>query len=294
MDSRDRVNLPPDPNTRKPRFKLPAGAWDTHFHILGPPHLIPYSEDRPYTPPSCPVEHYFGMAAVVGLERGVMVHPIVHGFDNTLTFKTLEKGQGRLRGTVRNNPDLTAADIRKLHAAGVRSIRFTFAEALHGKFDERHLYDLVARVEPVRWVLDFHIDAVDVVKHAEILRRLPLPVIIDHFGGVISRRGIDRPALKVLLDLAAESHIWVKLAAHDRTLFRGGKYEDIVAAAKALIARSPDRIIWGTDWPHPYVYEHGKMPNDGDLVNMLLDFSPDEVARNKILADNPKRLFDFD
>src|SRR5262249_39764303 len=133
-----------------------------------------------------------------------------------------------------------------------------------------------------------------VARHAELLRRLPLPVIIDHFGGVISRAGINQPALRALLDLAAEPHIWVKFAAHDRVLLRGGRYEDIVAVAQQIVARSPDRIIWGTDWLHPYVYQHGRMPNDGDLIDMLLDFAPNETARNKILADNPARLFGFD
>ncbi len=290
----DRVPLPPDPNTRRPRLQAPPGSWDTHFHAFGSPHLLPYDAKRPYTPPSAPVEHWFGMAGVLGIERGVMVQPVVHGYDNAQVLHTLRRGGGRLRAIVRNNPDISAAEIKTLHAAGVRGIRFSFTEALHGHFDEAHLRALVTRVEPHRWILDFHIEAEDVREHAEILRRLPLPVIIDHFGGVISPAGINEPALRALLDLAGEPHIWVKFAAHDRLLFRGARYEDIVSVAKRIVARSPDRIIWGTDWPHPYVYQHGKMPNDGDLLDMLQDFAPDEASRRKILADNPARLFGFD
>jgi predicted TIM-barrel fold metal-dependent hydrolase len=293
MEARDRVPLPPDPNPRKPRFIPPPGTCDTHFHVFGPPHLIPYREDRPYTPPSAPIEHYLGMASVVGIERGVMAQPVVHGFDNRQLFHTLARGEGRLRAFVRNNPDLTAPDLRKLHDAGVRGMRFSFAEALQGHFDEKQLFELVARIEPLHWILDFHIDPDDIVAHAEVLRRLPLPVIIDHFGTVITRKGIHAPALRTLLDLAGENHIWVKFAAHDRALARGARFEDIVSVSHALIARSPDRLIWGTDWPHPYVYEHGKMPNDGDLMNMMLDFAPDETVRRRILADNPARLFQF-
>jgi predicted TIM-barrel fold metal-dependent hydrolase len=294
MPEIDRVPLPPDPNTRPPRFKVPAGSWDTHFHVFGSPHLIPYDEKRPYTPPSAPIEHWLGMASVLGLERGVMVQPVVHGYDNSQVLRTLSVGDGKLRAIVRNNPDISKTDIDGLHAAGVRGIRFSFTEALHGHFDSAHLRSIVARVERYRWVLDFHVEANDIVRHAEILRTLPLPVIIDHFGGVIGRTGINQAALRVLLDLIAEGHIWVKFAAHDRLLHRGARYEDIVAVAQKLVARASDRIIWGTDWPHPYVYQQGTMPNDGDLIDMLLDFAPDDAVRGKILADNPVRLFGFD
>jgi Amidohydrolase len=173
----------------------------------------------------------------------------------------------------------------------VRGVRFSFREALHGHFDEARLQSIIARVEPRRWILDFHIEADDVLTYAEILRKLPLPVIVDHFGSVISRAGINQTALNVLLDLAGERHIWVKFAAHDRMLHRGARYTDIVSVARQIIERSPDRIIWGTDWPHPYVYRHGEVPNDGDLMNMLLDFAPEEATRRKLLADNPARLF---
>ena len=169
----DRVPLPPDPNTRKPRLQIPPGSWDTHFHVFGSPHLIPYDITRPYTPPSAPVEHWLGMAAVLGIERGVMVQPVVHGYDNAQVLHTLAVGDGRLRAIVRNNPDISTADIKTLHAAGVRGIRFSFTEALHGHFDEGHLRSIVARVERHRWILDFHIEANDIAKYAEIFTVCP-------------------------------------------------------------------------------------------------------------------------
>ena len=294
MNDIDRVPLPPDPNTLQPRFVVPPGSWDTHFHVFGSPHLIAYSATRPYTPPAAPIEHYLGMASILGLERGVMVQPVVHGFDNRQVLHSLAKGEGRLRGIVRNNPDIGAPELANLHSVGVRGIRFSFAEGVKGHFDEAQLFGLVKRVEPFRWVLDFHIDPEDIVKHVEILGKLPLPVIIDHFGMIIKRDGINQSALAALLDLALEPHIWVKFATPDRMLARGARYEHIVSVAHALVERAQDRIIWGTDWPHPYVYDHGKMPNDGDLMNMLLDFVPNESIRKKILVDNPSRLFGFD
>jgi 2-pyrone-4,6-dicarboxylate lactonase len=293
MSDIDRVPLPPDPNTRRPKFQPPPGACDTHFHVFGPPHLVPFSEDRPYTPPSAPVEHYLGMCRVLGVERGVLAQPIVHGFDNRQVFHTLARGEGRLRAVVRNNPDLSEPELRKLNDAGVRGLRFTFTERLHGTFDERQLAGLLRKVEPLHWILDFHIDPADIERYAEILRRLPLPVIIDHCGSVNEGSGIHQAGLRALLDLAEEKHIWVKIAAHDRALHRGARYEDVVSVVQALVRRCPERLMWGTDWPHPYVYRHGEMPNDGDLINMMLDFAPDEKTRNAILADNPARLFGF-
>jgi predicted TIM-barrel fold metal-dependent hydrolase len=294
MSDIDRVPLPSDPNTRAPRFKAPPGSWDTHFHIFGPPHLIPYDVNRPYTPPAAPIEHWLGMAAVLGIQRGVMAQPVVHGYDNAQILHTLRVGEGRLRAFVRDNPDISSDEIERLHLAGVRGVRFSFKETLQGRFDEARLNSIVARVEPHRWILDFHIGANDVVRYAETLRKLPLPVIIDHFGGVISRTGINQSALNALLDLADEPHIWVKFAAHDRMLHRGARFDDIVSVARQIIERTPDRVIWGTDWPHPYLFRHGDVPNDGDLMNMLLDFAPEEAARQKILADNPARLFGDD
>jgi predicted TIM-barrel fold metal-dependent hydrolase len=293
MEPIDRVPLPPDPNTRKPKFRPPAGTCDTHFHVFGPPHLVPFSADRPYTPPSAPIDHYLGMAKVIGVERAVLAQPIVHGFDNAQVFYTLARGEGRLRAVVRNNPDLPDLELRKLNDAGVRGIRFTFTERLHGAFDESQLATLMRKVERFNWILDFHIDPPDIVRHAELLRRLPLQVIIDHCGSVVTPKGIHEAGLRALLDLAGEKHIFVKIAAHDRALARGARYEDVVSVAQALVRRCPDRLIWGTDWPHPYVYRHGEMPNDGDLMNMMLDFASDEAVRHAILADNPARLFGF-
>ncbi len=120
-----------------------------------------------------------------------------------------------------------------------------------------------------------------------------MPVVIDHSGLVDSRKGLDQSAFRVLLDLVALPHVWVKISGADRRLYAGECYEDIVAMAHALIARAPDRVIWGTDWPHAYVYQAGRQINDGDLISFMLDFAPDEAARRKILADNPARLFGF-
>jgi len=291
MDAKLKVPFPPDPNPRKPRFALPPGTCDTHFHVFGPPEVFPYVERRQYTPPAAPIEHYLSMAKTIGMSRGVLVVPAVHGFENEVMHDALAKAEGRLVGMIRANADLTEADNRALHARGVRGIRFNFVRGLGGDFDSGLMGRVLARLKDLPWAVDFHIEAELLVEHAELLRRIDKPVVIDHFGQVSSRNWQNDPAFRVLLDLMGLPNMWVKVSGADRRLYAGERYEDLVAMARALIARAPDRVIWGTDWPHAYVYEAGRQINDGALIDFVADYAPDETARRKILADNPARLF---
>jgi predicted TIM-barrel fold metal-dependent hydrolase len=293
MDAKLQVPFPPDPNPKKPRFTPPPGTCDTHFHVFGPPEVFPYVASRLYTPPAAPIEHYLSMAKAIGMERGVLVVPAVHGFENAMMHDALAKADGRLRGMIRASADLSEADNRALHARGVRGIRFNAMRRLDGEFDEAGILRIIAGIRGLPWAVDFHIEPHLIETNAEFLRRIDMPVIIDHFGQIDSRKGLDQPAFRVLLDLVALPHMWVKISSADRRLAAGERYEDIVAMARALIAQAPDRIIWGTDWPHAYVYEAGKQTNDGDLISFMLDFAPNETARRKILVDNPARLFGF-
>lgn len=293
MNDKYRVSLPPDPNPRQPKLMVPRGACDTHFHAFGPPHLFPYVEDRRYTPPAAPIEHFFGMAAVLGIERGVIVQPQVHRWDSASTLDAIAKGAGRLVGMVHANPDLTEADHRKLHAGGVRGVRFNFVGRTGGAFDAARLQRVVSQIAALGWPVDLHIEADFLDAHAELIRRVPLPVVIDHFANIRSDDGEDALRFRTLLDLLGEKHVWLKISGADRLMARGARYADVVALARVVIARAPERIIWGTDWPHSNIFAHGQVPNDGDLLNMLLDFAPEETLRRKILVDNPARLFGF-
>jgi predicted TIM-barrel fold metal-dependent hydrolase len=290
VDPKLRVILPPDPNPHPLKFTPPPGTCDTHFHVFGPPHLFPYVEARRYTPPAAPIEHFFGMAKMVGIERGIMVQPTVHRWDKASTFHAIEKGEGRLLGMVHANPDATEQDHRELHAGGVRGIRFNCVIRNGGSFNQERFQRTVSRVEALGWAVDLHIEADFLEPHAEMIRRIPLPVVMDHFANVHSE---DSKEYKVLYDLLGEKHVWLKISGADRLLSRGADYDKVVSMARALIARAPDRMIWGTDWPHSNVFQHGQMPNDGDLMNIVLDFAPDEAIRKKVLSDNPARLFGF-
>lgn len=293
VDSKLRVNFPPDPNPKPLRFAPPRGTCDTHFHVYGPPHRFPYVEERLYTPPAAPVEHWLQIANMIGIERGILVQPNVHGFVTDVTVDAIEKAGGRLLGMIRADPSLTPAAAKDLHAKGVRGIRFNFARHLGGRFDEERYRRIVGAVAPLGWPVDLHIDADLIAERAELIRRTEAPVLIDHFGRADGTKGVGQPGFRALLDLLGEKHVWVKISGADRLMARGCRYEDVVPLAHALIARAPDRVVWGTDWPHSNIFEPGRTPNDGDLMNMLPDFAPDEATRTRVLADNPARLFGY-
>lgn len=288
------VPFPPDPNPRSPAFRIPPGSWDTHFHLYGPPDRFPYAEERLFTPPAAPIEHWQRVAAAIGITRGVTVTPGIHGSNNAVTLDAIERSEGRLRGMIRSNAELTSQDVVALHRRGIRGMRFTFATHLGASFDEHELRTNLARIEPSGWVVGFLIDGDALERHVDLIGNLPLPTLIDGFAGISARRGLDQPAVRTLLDLLERPNMFLKLMGADRDLYAGERYEDIVVLAQAIVARAPDRIVWGSDWPHAYLYEAGKTPNDGDLLSMLSDFAPNESIRTKILVDTPARLFDFD
>jgi predicted TIM-barrel fold metal-dependent hydrolase len=293
LDEKLRVIFPPDPNPRALKFTPPPGTTDTHFHVFGPPHVFPYAEARMYTPPAAPIEHWFSVAKAIGIERGVLVSPTVHGFDYAAMHDAIEKSDGRLRGVIRANLDMTAQDNKALNARGVRGVRFNFIARLRGAFDAARFWRVVSQMEGLPWNVDLHTEPQIIEERAEIIRKVPLPVVVDHFGLIDAYKGLEQNAFKVLKQLLSEGNVWVKISSTDRQMKRGSRYEEVVAMARALIAHRPDRLIWGTDWPHSFVWEAGQMPNDGDLINMLPDFAPDEATRKQILADNPAKLFGF-
>jgi predicted TIM-barrel fold metal-dependent hydrolase len=288
------VPFPPDPNPNAPTFPVPSGSWDTHFHLYGPPERFPYAETRLFTPPAAPFEHWQRISAAIGIARGVTVTPGVHGYNNDVTLDAVERSEGRVRGVIRADPALSAQDITALHRRGVRGMRFTFAEHLGGKFDLQLLQTSLKNIEPCGWVMQFLIDGDAIERHAGVIGNLPLPVVLDSYAGIMAGRGLDQPAVRALFDLLARPNIYLKMMCADRDLDAGQRYEDIVALSQAIIARAPNRVMWGSDWPHSYLYAANKVPNDGDLLSMLADFAPDESLRKKILVDNPARLFDFD
>ena len=282
----------PEPDTGKPSFAPPPGACDAHCHVFGPASRFPYAEGRAYTPPDAPVENFRKLQNVLGLERAVIVQATCHGTDNGAALDAIAGSNGRYRGVAIVDDSFTEADFETLHDGGMRGVRFSYARHLSGPPDFSQVARVAEKIAPLGWHVVLYLEAEDVAANAHTLAALPLPVVIDHMGRVKTADGVEQKPFQLLLELLRGEDFWVKICGAERISSAGPPYSDAVPFAQALIEAAPDRILWGTDWPHPNI--EGRMPNDGDLLDLLARHAPDEAVRNRILVDNPARLYGFD
>lgn len=283
--------LGPRASDRAPAHRLPAGAWDTHFHVFGPVDRFPYAAKRKYTPPESPFEAYVALAQWLGIDRAVCVHPNLHGPDNAVTLDALARSDGRFLGMIKLQESTTLDDLRRMDDAGIRGVRFAFNPEHGGELDPLLLERARRWCAQLGWCIDLHMAAADLPALAETIARLPVPVVIDHMGRVDPAKGLAQAPFKVLLDLARLSHVWVKLTGADRITRTGPPYADVVPFAKALLDAAPERMIWGTDWPHSGYFDAVRMPDDVDLVELAFAFAPDPAQRHQLMVANPARLF---
>lgn len=288
----ERTIPPPHPSPHRPRaFVPPPKACDAHCHIFGPAHLFPFSDDRTYTPPDSGLEDFERLQSTLGLSRAVFVQASCHGVDNSAMVDAMRRGRGRYAGVAMIDTSFTERQIAELHEAGVRGTRFNFVAHLGGAPDPDDFWTIVRRVEKFGWHIVLHFDAKDLPQYASLLNDMPTAYVIDHMARVDATKGLDQEPFQALLGLMGDERCWVKISGAERLTVGGAPpYDDVVPFAQALIAAAPDRVLWGTDWPHPNVRH---MPDDGDLVDLLAQFAPDEATRNRILVDNPERLYDF-
>lgn len=291
--------MPPDPNPRKPKFAAPPKSCDTHFHVFGPPEKFPWAPTRQYTPPAAPLEHYLNMLAVIGIERAVVVQPSVHGLDNTVTLDAIARTNGRFRGVARVNDKVSRDELKRLHDGGIRGVRFNLLDRPAGNISLDVFDRVVERIAGLGWSVDLHIDPKNLLEQERRIRELPVAAVFDHIARVNPAEGLNQPAFQLLLDLMKEEKFWLKLSGADKICHvdlyseKGLSYRGVAPFARAVIEVAPDRVIWGTDWPHSNIFAPGKTPNDGDLLDLLLECAPDERARWKILVANPAALYDF-
>ena len=290
---------PPDPNTRKPAFMPPPDACDTHFHVFGPPEVFPFLSTHEYTPPAAPLEHYMKMLAVIGIERAVVVQPSVHGLDNSATLDAIKNSGGKFRGVGRIDDKTPNSELQKLHEQGIRGVRFNLLDRPCGNIKLDVLDRCVEHIVEFGWSLDLHIDMKNLLEQEKRIRGMPVPVVIDHIARVKPAEGPSQSGFQLLLDLMKLSHVWVKVSGADKICkstvhnYLGLPFVEVTPYAQAVIAVAPDRVIWGTDWPHSNNFAPGHTPNDGDLVDLLAEFARDNAIRKKILVDNPARLYGF-
>jgi 2-pyrone-4,6-dicarboxylate lactonase len=280
----------PDPNTRTPKFRPPPLACDAHCHVFGPGAKFPYDPKAAYHPPDAPFASLQGLHKKLGLERAVIVHASCHGPDMRATLDAIARSGGKYRGTAIIDESYADKDFQKMHDGGIRGVRFNFVKHLGGRPDMGFFAKTVERVKAMGWHLILHLDADDLIEFRELFMKIPVPMVIDHMGRVKAADGLDAPAFKTLLGFMRQETFWVKVCGAERVSSMGPPFTDAVPFARALIEAAPDRILWGTDWPHPNVKW---MPNDGDLVDLFPLMAPTPELQKKILVDNPARLYGF-
>src|SRR5688500_1909108 len=255
--------LAPDPNPVKPRYVPPPGACDAHCHVFGPGDRFPYSPTRSYTPPDAPKEKLAALHRHLGLSRAVLVQASCHGTDNSAMLDAIAASNGAWRGVAMVGRDISDQELEKLHAGGVRGARFNFVAHLGGAPDPAVVETVAARIEPLGWHLQLHLDADDILTYRDFLQRLRVPFIIDHMGRIEARHGLEQKPFRMLLELIQKNELaWVKVSGPERISSAGKPFRDAIPFARALIEAAPTRVLWGTDFPHPNVRV---MPNDGEL-----------------------------
>ncbi len=278
----------PDPNPTKPTLKLPPNSCDAHCHVFGPGDRFPYHPSRPYTPPDAGKETLKKLHDRLGIERAVIVHASCHGVYMDATLDAIAWANGKYRGTSIVDPSITDKELQRYNEGGIRAVRFNFVKHLESVPENNAVRRMADRVKDMGWHLVVHLDAQDILELSPLLLGLPIPFVIDHMARVKTNLGLDQPAFKKLLDLMKHEKTWVKICGAERLSTEGPPFTDAVPFAQAVVKAAPDRILWGTDFPHPNV-KH--MPNDGHLVDLLGMMVPDPATLKTIVVDNPTKLY---
>ncbi|PZG41647.1 amidohydrolase [Spongiactinospora gelatinilytica] len=284
------VAAPPDPDPTPPGLRLPPLSCDAHCHIFGPGDRFPYAEDRAYDPPDVSEADLRARHDLLGLERALIVQSAAHGTDHAALLDALRTGRGRYRGVALLTPDTLPYQVAELHEAGVRGVRLQFLPHLGAAPAPEAIRAVADLVRPYGWHVAFHVAGDAVIELADTIRGIGLPAVIDHMARVDLHAGLDGPQVTALRHLLGSGGVWVKLSAPERISRTDPPYEDAIGLARLLAADAPERVLWGTDFPHPNV---PRMPDDGLLVDLIERIAPEEKARRLMLVDNPAALLDF-
>lgn len=284
--------MPPDSSPIRPTFTMPAGACDAHCHVFGPAAEFPYHANSTYHPPDAGKDRLAALHKHLRIDRAVIVQASCHGPDNRAMVDALRHSGGRWKGVCIADATFTDSDFEELADAGVRGVRFNFVTHLGGTPNLDVMQRIVERVKPLGWHLIIHVNAEDIVRFEDFFARFDLPIIVDHMGRVPAADGVGQKAFGILLDFMQRDNWWVKVCGAERISGGGPPFYDAIPYAQALIDVAPDRVLWGTDFPHPNITRW--MPNDGELVDLVPLFARDAATRQKILVDNPARLYGFE
>ena len=277
-----------DPQPRIPRLRLPPLSCDSHHHIFGPYAKYPMQPERSYTPPAATLEDYRRMCEVLGIERSVLVHPSIYGTDLSSLLGTLELCGDRMRGVAVIDESVSDRTLAQLDRAGVRGVRFNVL--FKGGTPLAKARSIGERVARLGWHVQLLIDLATHASFYDDWKDFPAPLVIDHMGHMSTSHGTGAPGFQGLLQLLATGRCWVKLSGAYRTSVLAHPYPDALPFVEALLKTNPERLVWGTDWPHPAVQV---MPNDGDLADLVPQWLPSEALREQVLVRNPALLYGF-
>ncbi len=283
--------IPFHPNPSRPRFLLPAGAVDAHCHVFGPGDVFPYAPERKYTPCDAPKEKLWELRDFLGVARNVIVQATCHGADNRALVDALRDAGGRARGIATVTRDVASSDLKLLDAAGVRGVRFNFLKRLVDRPPTEDLRGIAERVAPLGWHVVVYFEAQDVPDLFDLIVSLPCPVVVDHMGRPDVTKSVTGPEFGLFRKLMQEGErVWCKVSCPERLSATGpDAYEDVVPFARGLVESFPDRVLWGSDWPHPNMQTQA--PDDGKLVDFIPAIAPTPELQRRLLVDNPMRLY---
>ena len=283
--------LPFHAHPSRPVFRLPPGAVDAHCHVFGPGGRFPYAPQRKYTPCDAPKEKLWALRDYLGFERNVLVQATCHGSDNRALVDALNDSRGRARGVATVGPDVSDAELSTLDAAGVRGVRFNFVRRLVDVTPQDVLAGIARRIAPLGWHVVIYFEAADLPGLYGFLESLPTPVVVDHMGRPDVTQPVNGAGFDLFVQLMHDHpNVWSKVSCPERLSRLGPPgYGDVVPFARRLVEQFPDRVLWGTDWPHPNLKSH--MPDDGHLVDLIPKIAPSPELQRRLLVDNPMRLY---
>ncbi len=282
----------------KPKFQLPAGSVDSHCHVFGPGHLFPYAPERKYTPCDASKDQLFALRDHLGFSKNVIVQATCHGADNSALVDALLHSSDKARGVATVKRNVTDEQLQALHDAGVRGVRFNFVKRLVDFTPKEELLEIANRIKALGWHIVIYFEAVDLPELWDFFTALPTIVVVDHMGRPDVSQPVDGPEFSLFIKLMTEhSNIWSKVTCPERLSVQGPKalncephpYQDVIPFAKKIVELFPDRVLTGTDWPHPNLKDH--MPDDGLLVDWIPNIAPTKELQQKLLVDNPNRLY---
>lgn len=282
--------VPFHPNPKKPGYVPPKGAVDAHCHVFGPAKEFPFSPQRKYTPCDASKNQLFALRDHLGFSRNVIVQASCHGRNNDALVDALQSAGELARGVAVVSPDITDDELKNMDEAGVRAVRFNFVKRLVDATPKEVFLGIAERIAKLSWHIVVYFEAPDLEELIPFLKQLPAIVVVDHMGRPDVSKPVEHEDFQRFITLMDENeNFWTKVSCPERLTNQGPLYDDVVPFSRLLVDRFSDRVLWGTDWPHPNMKSH--MPDDGQLVDLIPKIATSKEKQRALLVDNPMRLY---